>query len=370
LNTVYFHPERLSSLRLNAEHHVGQQNFAGISWSVQHRDAIVNEGVAGFSDYALSEPLKSDAIYRIYSMTKPIVSVRVLQLLELGKLRLDSPISTWLPAFEKMSVLSPSGSRQEAKRQITVEDLLLHRSGLSYDFLPACPVAALYRDARLAADGSRSLSDLVDLLAEFPLAHQPGARWYYSYSTDVLAHLIEQITEQPVAENLAANIFLPLGMTETGFDVSTENQHRLASMYGLRELAEEDASVFTTNTLMEMDVEESYPVNSAGAFARGGMGLYSTIGDYQRFMSVLMNGNSQDGLAMLSNPMLDMLWQNRLSDEQMPIAIGDRSYNGYGWGLTGRVMADTSKASALSVAGEGARICKTWPTELYVISRC
>jgi len=269
LNTVYFHPERLSSLRINAEEQVRQNNFAGIAWSVQHHESIVNEGVAGFSDHALSQPLRSDAIYRIYSMTKPIVSVRVLQLLELGKLRLDSPISTWLPSFEKMSVLSPSGQRQDAKRQITVEDLLLHRSGLSYDFLPSCPVAALYRDAGLAADGSRSLEDLVNLLAELPLAHHPGTRWYYSYSTDVLAHLIEKVTDLSIAENLTTNIFQPLGMMETGFDIPVENQHRLASMFGYRELAQEDVSVPTSNTLTAMEIEESYPVNSKGASHAG-----------------------------------------------------------------------------------------------------
>jgi len=196
-------------------------------------------------------------------MTKPIISVRALQLLEAGKLRLDSPISTWLPAFKHMFVSSPTGIKTPANRQITIEDLLLHRSGLSYDFLPDCAIAALYRDAELAADGSRPLADLVGVLAQLPLAHQPGTRWYYSYSTDVLAHVIEKITDEPIADSLSREIFRPLGMSETAYEVARENKHRLVSMFGQRDLGEEDTSSATENTLNTFDVERSYPSGSS-----------------------------------------------------------------------------------------------------------
>jgi CubicO group peptidase (beta-lactamase class C family) len=271
-------------------------------------------------------------------------------------LQLDDPVSRWIPAFARQQVLGVDGSLQACQRAITIEDLLTHRSGLSYDFLPNCPVADLYRAAQLAADGSRSLQELSEALAGMPLASQPGCRWYYSYATDVLASIIEHVSDKPLSACLQDALFAPLNMPDTGFHVSQENRHRLAQMFGQRELGEVAPATPGTrppaNQLLPMDVDASYPVSDVD-FARGGIGLYSTIDDYRRFMDVLMHGKSQSGESMLSRPMLDLLWQNRLPDKQMPIAIGDKPYPGYGWGLMGRVMVDTSASMRLSAAGEG-----------------
>jgi CubicO group peptidase (beta-lactamase class C family) len=353
VNSLYFHNPRLQALHHFADQQLTGQNFAGMAWCVEHRGSVVDEGLRGCSDHALEQAVQSDTLYRLYSMTKPIVSVRCLQLLEAGRLRLDDPISRWIPEFASMSVFTQSGKLEPAHRQITIEDLLMHRSGLSYDFLPNCPAAKLYRGARLAEDGARSLKDLVGLLAQFPLALQPGRRWYYSYATDVLARVLECITGQDLAECLREGLFGPLGMNETGFGVDSRDHHRVADMFGQRELGQVDTDPCTTNDLRAMDVSEGYPMSSDGKFARGGIGLFSTLSDYQRFLPVLMNGNSPDGEPLLSAMTLDMLWQNRLSTAQMPIAIGDNAYAGYGWGLTGRIMSDTANASTLSAAGEG-----------------
>ena len=352
-NPLYFHKPRLEALHHFAQQQIAQKNFAGIAWCLEHHGLVVDEGLQGCSDHALQHALQSDTLYRLYSMTKPIVSVRCLQLLEVGKLRLDDPISRWIPGFATMSVFTGSGALEAAQRQITIEDLLMHRSGLSYDFLPHCPAAKLYREARLAEDGSRSLKELAELLAEFPLALQPGQRWYYSYATDVLAHVLECVTGQTIADCLQEGLFAPLGMDDTGFQVESDQQHRVADMFGQRVLGEEEAVVCTENELREMDVNESYPMSSGGKFGRGGIGLFSTLSDYRRFLPVLMHGNSVDGEPLLSAMTLNMLWQNRLSAAQMPIAIGDKAYAGYGWGLTGRIMSDTASVSAVSAAGEG-----------------
>lgn len=353
VNSLYFHKDRLQALHHYADRQIAEQNFAGMAWCVEHRGAIVDEGLLGCSDHALERPLQSDALYRLYSMTKPIVSVRCLQLLEVGKLQLDDPISRWIPEFATMSVLTQAGTLEPAHRQITIEDLLMHRSGLSYDFIAACPVAKLYREARLAEDGARSLQELVRLLAGFPLALQPGQRWYYSYATDVLAYVLECVTGQSISECLREGLFEPLGMTETGFDVDSREHHRVADMFGQRQLGQVEVEICTTNELRAMDVAEGYPMSSEGKFARGGIGLFSTLSDYRRFLPVLMHGNSPDGEPLLSAVTLDMLWQNRLTSAQMPIAIGDKAYAGYGWGLTGRIMADTASSNTLSTAGEG-----------------
>lgn len=353
MNSPYFHTTRLNALTEYAQTQLACKNFSGIAWSLEHRGEAVSEAYLGFADHALSKPVASETLYRLYSMTKPVISVRCLQLLEQGQLRLDDPISRWIPAFAEQRVLNSSGSLESLSRPITVEDLLTHRAGLSYDFLTDCPVADLYREAELAADGTRSLKALVEHLAHLPLAFQPGLRWYYSYATDVLAHLIECVTQYSVAENLQNAIFNPLDMHDTGYFVDDADQHRVADMFGQRELGDAGAEECLDNELRPMDVERSYPMAEKLGFARGGIGLFSTLSDYQRFMPVLMHGNAPDGFPLLSKPTLDMLWQNRLSDTQMPIKIGDRAYNGYGWGLTGRVMADSSSASLVCVPGEG-----------------
>ena len=353
VNSQNFNKTRLKRLHTFASQQIEQHNFAGVAWRIEHKGAVVDEGLQGYADHALRMPLRDDTIYRLYSMTKPVISVRCLQLLEQGKLNLHDPIARWLPEFATMSVRTDTGQLEPANRQITVEDLLLHRSGLSYDFLPNCAVASQYRDARLAEDGTRPLAELVSVLASLPLASHPGQRWYYSYGTDVLAYLIECICEQAIAESLQASLFNPLGMTETGFSVSDNQKHRVADMFGQRQLGQVEEGVVTDNKLQAMDVNESYPVASSNQFARGGIGLFSTLSDYQKFLVVLMHGNALDGEPLLSTPMLTMLWQNRLSAAQMPIKIGEKAFPGYGWGLTGRVMSDTASAGNVSVSGEG-----------------
>ncbi len=353
MDALYFSKNRLDALNVYAQEQLQCKHFAGVAWSVEHHGQSVAEGCLGFKDHALVHALKNDSIFRLYSMTKPIVSVRCLQLLEAGKLRLDDPISRWIPAFAEQRVLSASGTLEPLKRSITVEDLLMHRAGLSYDFLNQCPVAKLYREAQLATDGSRTLKQLTEVLAQLPLAFQPGQQWHYSYATDVLAHVIECVTDQSIADNLQQNLFDPLGMSETRFYVDDDKQHRVADMFGQRELGQEDATECDGNDLRAMDVEQSYPMSKQSGFARGGIGLFSTMSDYKLFMPVLVHGNSVQGEPLLSKMMLDMLWQNRLSVAQMPIAIGDKSFGGYGWGLTGRIMADTASAATVSAPGEG-----------------
>lgn len=351
-----FQSTRASLLRNHVQRQVETRQFAGVAWCIEHHGKVVERGAEGHRDEQGSQVLSDDTLYRLYSMTKPIVSVHCLQLIEQGLLQLDDPVSRWIPAFGAQQVLGTDGSLQPCLRPVTIEDLLTHRSGLSYDFLGGCPVADLYRAAQLAADGARSLQELSEALGSMPLAHQPGSRWYYSYSTDVLASIIERVSNKPLAECLADALFRPLGMADTAFHVPRENRHRLAQMFGQRDLGEVpmagNAGQPPSNQLRPMDVESSYPV-SARDFARGGIGLYSTIDDYRRFMTVLMHGRAASGEWMLSRPMLDLLWQNRLKDSQMPIAIGDKPYPGYGWGLTGRVMVDMSAATRLSAVGEG-----------------
>jgi len=350
---VTFDTDRLSAVHQYAENLIENEQFAGIAWSLRQQESVVSEGVCGYANHARTQALKSDAIYRLYSMTKPVISVRCLQLVEAGKLRLDDPVSRWIPAFTGQQVLTPGGALEPLNRPLIVEDLLTHRAGLSYDFLPDCVVASHYRKAGLAANGHRPLHELVDILASLPLASQPGMRWYYSYATDVLASLIERVCDQSLDLDLRQALFEPLNMNDTDFRVEEAQQHRLADMFGQRELGDVPLEAGTSNCLLPMNVEQSYPSTGVNAFLRGGIGLFSTLGDYERFMNVLMHGRAPDGRMLLSAPMLDLLWQNRLTAKQMPINIGGKDYAGYGWGLTGRVMVEIDTTLQLSVPGEG-----------------
>lgn len=353
MSSDHFQLSRLDSLQRYAQEQVDRAQFAGLAWCIEQGGNVINRGEIGHTDHAQSKTVQPDTLYRIYSMTKPVVSVRALQLVEAGKLRLSDPVERWIPGFSRAQVLSSQGALQAVHRAITIEDLLTHRAGLSYDFLPDCAVAERYREARLAEDGSRTLSELVGILASIPLACQPGERWYYSYSTDVLAEVLSCVCEQSIGDCLAEGVFGPLNMSDTGFEVSPDSQARVADMFGQRQLGQVDSGLNTRNKLQAMDVEASYPVHSKGAFGRGGIGLFSTLDDYRAFMGVLNHGRTPEGETLLGSAMLDMLWHNRLSAEQMPIAIGKNRYEGYGWGLAGRVMAELSSASVLTVPGEG-----------------
>lgn len=348
-----FDTHRLAVIRQYAESQVGNKQFSGIAWSIRQHDTVVDEGVCGYANHDRSQALEGDAIYRLYSMTKPVISVRCLQLVEAGKLRLDDPVSRWIPAFANQQVLTPGGKLVALDRPLIVEDLLTHRAGLSYDFLPDCVVANHYREAGLAANGHRPLSELVDILASLPLASQPGARWYYSYATDVLAYLIACVSDKALDDDLRQALFSPLSMVDTDFRVHEAQQHRLADMFGQRELGDVALEAGVINQLLPMNVDESYPSSDVEDFLRGGIGLFSTLKDYECFMNVLMHGRAPDGRMLLSAPMLEMLWHNRLTPEQMPINIGGKAYAGYGWGLTGRVMVELNNTLQLSALGEG-----------------
>ena len=346
-------PDRLETIASYCERQVADKQFAGIAWQITCQHESSGTLVHGSMDHECQNPLQADSIYRIYSMTKPVISVLCLILVERGLLRLGDPVSRWIPEFADQQVIGDKGEAEPLQRCMTVEDLLTHRSGLSYDFLPDCAVAEQYRDNHLADDGSRSLSDLVKILAELPLAYQPGERWYYSYSSDVLAHLLECVAGKPLRMLLKEELLLPLDMQDTDFQVSEANTSRLADMFGQRSLGQQPDATLSANQLSPMSVEASYPSTSGNTFARGGIGLFSTIDDYLRFMNVMLSGTSCTGEQMLSSAMVDFMWCNRLSSRQMPICIGQNAFPGYGWGLAGRVMSDPGQSLNLASEGEG-----------------
>ena len=313
---------------------VAAGRFTGVAWRVLRDGRTVDADLEGHADLERRRPLAEDDLYRVYSMTKPVVSIAALQFVEEGRLQLDAPVSRWLPGFAHARVLRPDGALEPVGRPLRVEDLLTHRGGFSYDFLSDCPVGALCREAELVADGGRTLGELVDALATLPLAHQPGAAWHYGYGTDVLARVLELAEGRPLGELLRARLFEPLGMADTAFGVRPDAMPRLLPMHGAHQLHEPAAvePAEADQRPVPLDVARSYPPDAPDRFARGGLGLFSTLADYARFLAVLTDGATPDGERLLSGPMLDLAWTNRLPARQRPIAIGPQAFDGYGWG--------------------------------------
>lgn len=347
--TLNIDPERIRRVANVANKEVAAGHFSSVEWRVAHRGELV---AGGITDANAGVTLPLQPIYRIYSMTKPIVSIAALRLIENGDLYLPSPVSQFIPGFADMELVDSSGATTKAKTPINVEHLLTHRSGLSYDFLVDCPVASIYRDQKLIGRAELTLADFVDLLADNPLVSEPGSTWRYSYSTDVLARVLEVASGKPLQQLLQELVFDPCGMLDTGFTVPESEQHRLLPMFGQRNLDQEMLNIDGPQSLTPMPVDEGYPVNSS-TFARGGHGLYSTADDYLKFMQVLQNGCSPAGEALLSAPMHDMMWKNRIPDHQQPMVIGENRLAGYGWNLFGRVLDDPGQAFFLSSIGEG-----------------
>lgn len=336
-----------------AGRYVQDEKFSGIEWQVDVGGAELTRGRIGFADHAARTPIPEGALYRIFSMTKPVVSVLALILMEQGRLRLYDMLPQFDTRFANLTVLTADGAIQPAMRPVTVEDLLTHRAGFTYEFIHGCHVAQYYREARINADGSRSLDEMMGVLATLPLAFQPGSRFRYSVSTDVLAHVIERATGRRLDDLLREELFGPLGMVDTGFTVPAEASDRLMPMFGVGDLTGAPPPLQPLpQVLVPMDVDEMYPVRDPDNFRRGGLGLYSTLTDYAAFARMLLDGETPDGGRLLSRKTHEMLQVNRLPAHQLPLTIGPNVLAGYGWGLIGRVLMNSGHAVGLSGSGE------------------
>ena len=344
--------QRIDRIAQVAQHYTDAAAFSSIEWLIYQRGSILEAGNVGYACREEKTPVPDTPIYRIYSMTKPIVSAMGLILMEQGRLHLFDPVAKFIPGFKRPDILNTHGIRAPAHGPITVEHLFTHRSGLSYGFMPGCPVGELYRKHNLAEDGSRSLAEYVDILSTLPIAFEPGSRWHYSCSTDVLARIIEIVMNESLDQVLQRYLFEPLGMHETGFFVANDNLSRLMPMHG-QSLDEILGDPFSNPPLKRRDCEAAYPSNPVTATARGGHGLFSTAKDYLEFALMTRYGKSRSGRTLISRKMLEFAWHNRLPTNLIPIAVGPFPSPGYGWNLLGRVMVNPGDAIHLTGNGEG-----------------
>ena len=350
---------RLERIKPAMQAYVDQRGFAGIITMLARRGQIVHFEQVGHQDRESRIPMAPETIFRIYSMTKPIICTALMILHEEGRFQLFDPVAKFLPAFGKVRVLSANAGapakEEDLVRPMTVRHLFTHTSGLTYNFLEDTPVGDMYLKAGLMTDGTKTLETVIGEIARFPLAYQPGTRWHYSVSIDVLAHLIEVLAGQPLQDFLQKRLFGPLGMSDTAFSVRADKQNRLSAMYGLPDIIRHNFSqivaAWQAGQNERRDVEKTYPVGAAH-FARGGHGLYSTTADYLRFAQMLLNGGQLDGMRILGRKTLDLMHSNHIPSALLPYQIGPIAAGGYGFGLGSRVLLNVAESAVTGSVGE------------------
>ncbi len=326
--------DRLNRIATSVQHDIDQKRIAGAVTLVSRRGHVVWFRSQGMQDRENNKPMRPDTIFRICSMTKPITSVAVMMLYEEGKFMLEDPISKYLPEFKNPKVLAKTASGQTytlpATREITIRDLLRHTSGLTYHWNP--DLGPMYAQANVAHgllpyDGT--IEDSVKRLAALPLLFNPGERWEYSLSVDVLGRLVEVVSGKPLDEFFRTRIFEPLGMKDTYFSPPESKLDRLATAYtyypdkGLNRFP--DAPI----TEGSFSYSADYPYRGAKKLFSGGAGLVSTAADYYRFCQMLLDAGRIGNSQLLSRKSIELMTHDQLGK------IGPEQGFGLGFGIDG-----------------------------------
>ena len=327
--------------------------YSGVSVLVARAGEIAYSAQFGDRDREAKTAMTQDTIFRLYSMTKPIVCTALMTLVEEGRLRLVDPVAKFIPAFGVAKVFAPRGELVAQRRPMMVCDLLTHTSGLTYGFLEDFPVGRDYARTRLF-DPRASLSEAIDDLAALPLAFQPGERFHYSVGIDVAARLIEIVSGKSLGAFLSERLFEPLKMADTAFVVPEGKRDRLAAIYGRPNGASYRTAFerWREGYNERIDVTQSHPADAPSQYERGGHGLFGTIGDYFRFAQMLCNGGALDGARVIGRKTLELMHMNHLRPDMLPIEIGGLPLAGYGFGLGSRVLIDVAASGAPGSVGE------------------
>jgi CubicO group peptidase (beta-lactamase class C family) len=291
----------LRRLRRVLQREIDQKRLPGAVAMIARQGKLGFLEAFGVQDPASAAPMQIDSIFRIYSMTKPIVSVAIMMLVEEGRLFLADPLAKYVPAFAdpKVAVERSDGSVDlvPAERPITIQDLLRHTSGLTYEFVGTATVQRMYFDKNLPSTDQTN-ADQVERLASLPLFSQPGKQWDYSRSTDVLGRIVEIVSGETLGEFLRKRIFAPLAMNDTGFHVPAEKQSRIAEPFA------KDPDTGEAVRLLD--------IRRPARFESGGGGLVSTLPDYARFLDMLAAGGIREGQRLLARKTIDLMRSDHL----------------------------------------------------------
>ena len=340
--------ERLKEMSLAFQAGVDKKEIPGAVVLVARQGKIAYFEAFGFRDRETGAPMTRDAIFRIASMTKPVTSVAIMMLAEEGKLRISDPVSRHLPEFKDLKVgverKDASGKIELAmetpKREMTIQDLLRHTSGLTYGFTGKSQVKDRYNAAK-ATDGSQTNAEMAAKLSKLPLQEQPGTTWDYSMSTDVLGRIIEVVSGMELERFFSERIFKPLSMTDTTFWITDPAKHeRIAQAY--------DPATGKRAAL---------PDRTKKGWQSGGGALVSTAADYARFCQMLLNGGALDGTRILSRDTVQLMTQNHLPQgikiNMLGVpALDVRPETGHGFGLGFMVRVADGKSDVAGAVGD------------------
>jgi CubicO group peptidase (beta-lactamase class C family) len=346
--------ERLAEIPKYMQAYIDSGKLAGVTTLVARRGEIAHFECIGVKDKDTKAPMTHDTIFRIYSMTKPITSTALMMLHEEGKFLLNHPVSRYIPSFKKLKVWA--GGTQEAydtkpcEREMTIRDLLTHTSGLTYGFMMAHPVDAMYRAAGI--DGANTvgmtLEEFVEKLSDIPLLFSPGTEWSYSVATDVCGRLVEILSGMSLDKFFETRIFKPLGMVDTAFHVPADKLPRFASNYFKNPVTRKEG-------LMDKgDATSTYA--KPPSFLSGGGGLVSTMSDYWRFCQMLVNGGEFNGARIVSRKTVEFMRLNHLPGdktmaEMSSSAFSELASEGTGFGLGFAVTLDPAELQQIGSVG-------------------
>ncbi|HUU89916.1 MAG TPA: serine hydrolase domain-containing protein [Phycisphaerae bacterium] len=333
--------ERLAEVTSKVQKMVDDRKIAGAITMVARRGKIVHFETYGLREIDEKKPVAEDTIMRLYSMTKPITTVAAMMLYDEGKLELDDPVEQYVPELKGLKVYHDT-QPVEPDRKVTIRDLMRHTSGLTYGIFGNSPVDQIYKKERII--GSRDLRSMVEKLGRIPLMHQPGSRWHYSVSTDVLGCLVEKVSGGKLDVFFQERIFKPLDMKDTAFFVPKTKVDRFSSCYspgpeGLKVTEKLNASRY----LMPP------------SFLSGGGGLVSTARDYMRFCQMLIHKGELFGARILKAETVDIMTKN-----QLPEKVYWGGKNGFGLGFSVQIQDGGSSAHAGEYGWGGAASTHFW----------
>ena len=333
--------ERLEEIAPALQGYVDKGQTPGFLTVIARKGKIAHFETTGMRDVENKKPVEADTIFRIYSMSKPITSVAVMILYDEGHLKLDDPVEMYIPAFKDMKVYNKEQTEtHDAKNKMTVKHLLTHTSGLTYGW-GGKPVDKLYGELKIFKPGS-GLAEMAEKLGDIPLVFEPGERWNYGVSTDVLGYLVEVVSEMPFEEFLQTKIFKPLGMVDTAFSVPKEKVERFAALY---RPTEEGGLKLARNAPLANDDVSFFP--------SGGGGLVSTAADYFRFCQMLLNGGELNGVRILKSETVELM---RYPHHQ----YGKDGAFGLGFHVVTQKDGDKNKRSAGAYSWGGAAATTFW----------
>ncbi len=344
-----FSSERLGRLDAVMQREVDEKQFAGIVTVLARHGKVVEYKAYGKKDLSSGAPMTRDAIFRIYSMTKPVTGAAMMILYEEGKWLPSDPISKYIPEFSHLKVFK--GVDQDGKLILedpihppTMGELMTHTAGFTYGQFGDTPVHKMYQEQHVLE--SRSLQEMIDKLAKIPLLYQPGTRWAYSLPVDIQGYIVEKLSGESLPDFMREHIFQPLGMKDTGFYVPADKRSRFATLYHANEKGELISEATAFGPASDYSAQPGMP--------SGGGGMVSTARDYMGFAQMLLNGGKLGGVRILAPATVKLMTSNHLPPSLMTGEFGIGFFHmkiGVGYGFDMAVFTDPAQAD--TAAGQG-----------------